>query len=601
MGSIDPAAYLRSLPPFDTLAADTFEQAARSLVVAFHPAGTWLARAGAEPLRHLYVIRKGAVRLERDAQPLQLLEEGEMFGYTSLLARRATIDVVVERDLVAYQMPGDAFESLLADAAFARHFALGVAERFRASVESADVAVFRLDLSREVGRLLQRDPVWTFPDARVGDAARLMRQERISSLLVRSDPPGIVTDTDLRSRVLAEGLGPDTRVSEVCTSPLLTVPASTPISEAWTTLLDTGVHHLPLTSGKDIVGMLTSTDFLRVSARGPVSVLRGVERLASRESLRGYGRKVAEMAASLLAGGLDATVIAGFVARLNDALTTRILEWAEADLGPAPAPYAWIVFGSEGRMEQTLLTDQDNALVYADDIAGDAAWFGALAAKAKVDLVAAGFPECPGGYMATNWHGTLTHWRQRFSRWIDVPSPKALLEASIFFDFRPVAGSLGLEPLDAILAAAAGNALFLRWFARTAMEYHPPPSFLLAVRGESSIVDLKAHAVAPIVHLARCYGLEAGTGARSTMDRLDAALRCGFLTDAEHASITDAFRFVLALRLQRQLSAESMGSSPTSQVALSDLKPLERTRLKEALRSIASWQEAASHHFQTRF
>jgi CBS domain-containing protein len=137
--------------------------------------------------------------------------------------------------------------------------------------------------------------------------------------------------------------------------------------------------------------VLTSSDLLRTTAQGPVGVLRSVERLATRDALPGYGARVVEMASSLLAGGLDATVIAGFVARLNDALLSRILRWAEADLGMPPAPYAWIAFGSEGRMEQTLLTDQDNALVHGG-VAADEPYFAALAERANTDLEAAGFP-----------------------------------------------------------------------------------------------------------------------------------------------------------------------------------------------------------------
>ena len=137
-------------------------------------------------------------------------------------------------------------------------------------------------------------------------------------------------------------------------------------------------------------------------------------------------------------------MIARLVARLNDALMRTLLRWAEADLGPPPAPYAWIVFGSEGRMEQTLLTDQDNALVYAEDGKDHADWYRALAERVNADLEAAGFPRCPGGYMARSWNGPLSEWLARFEGWIEVPTPKALLVASIFFDFRRVGGALDL-------------------------------------------------------------------------------------------------------------------------------------------------------------
>jgi CBS domain-containing protein len=601
MAAIDPVTFVRATPPFDALPPGLFEEAVRGIEVTYLPAGTWIVRVGGTPLEHLYVIRKGSVRIERDGQTLQLLEEGEVFGYTSLITGTATLDVHVEEDLVAYRLPAAAFHRLLGDARFARHFAVGLAERLRSSLDHAPVAIFRSDLSLDVQTLVRRPAVWVEADATVEDAARVMRDEGVSSVLVRTDPPGIVTDRDFRNRVLAADLGPATPVAEVFTRPLRTVEATTPIYEAWTKLLDGGMHHLPVTRDGQLVSVLTSTDLLRCSVQGPIAVLRRVERLSSRESLPGYAGTVAEMASALLSGSLELEVIAGFVARLNDALVQRIVHWAQADLGPAPGPWAWIAFGSEGRMEQTLLTDQDNALVY-DDAAGDRReWYQAFAERVNGDLEAAGFPRCAGEYMARRWHGTLTEWRERFEGWIDEPSPRALLEAAIFFDFRPVAGELGLEPLDAAVAVAPRKPVFLRFLARSALDFRPPQSLLLRLRGEASMVDLKAQGISPIVFLARCYGLEAGTRARNTVDRLEAARAAGLMDEDVWATAVEAYRFLLGLRLRRQLHSISEGQPASNRVALSALDPLERSRLKDSFRAVRTLQERATHHFKTDF
>jgi CBS domain-containing protein len=336
--AIDPIAWLRAMPPFDALPQELFDAAARTVDVAFYPAGTALVRVGGEPLKHLYVVRKGAARLERGGQTLQILEEGETFGYTSLITHEATLDVTVEEDLLAYRLPDAEFQRLLADANFAGHFAVGLAERLKSTLEHSPVTTFQADLSQDVGELVRRPAVWVEAKTTVAEAARVMRAERISSVLVRTDPPAIVTDRDFRSRVLAEGRGPRTPVTEVASAPIQAVPAETPIFEAWKTLLERGVHHLAVEREGRIAGVLTANDLLRCSAQGPVSVLRGVERLAGRDSLPGYSTRVAEMVAALLSGGLETNTISGFVARLNDALVRRILQWAEADLGPPPAP-----------------------------------------------------------------------------------------------------------------------------------------------------------------------------------------------------------------------------------------------------------------------
>ncbi|HSD20814.1 MAG TPA: DUF294 nucleotidyltransferase-like domain-containing protein [Anaeromyxobacter sp.] len=595
MPAIDPIAYLRSISPFQALPSAEFAAATRTLEVGFYPAGTRLTSAGGRPLEHLYVIRKGAVRLERDGQALQVLEEGECFGYTSLLSGRATIDVIVDEDLLAYRLPGAEFRRLLAQAPFAGHFAIGLADRLKSSLVHAPAFSVHPDLSIDVGRLVTRPAVWVEPGATVAEAARVMREHRISSVLVRTEPAGIVTDRDFRNRVLADGHGPATPVKAVLTSPLRVVRAEAPLHEAWTTLLDARVHHLPVMRDGEVVGMLTSGDLLRCSAQGPVAVLRGVERLAGRENLRGYSVRVAEMAAALVAGGVDAPRIGGLVARLNDTLVARLARWAEADLGAAPAPWAWIALGSEGRMEQTLLTDQDNALVYDDAGGPHRAWFKAFAERVNADLLAAGFPACPGGRMAREWSGSVSWWRAEIERCVES-RPAA---AAILYDLRRAAGDLDPAPLELALARGARTRHLARALAREALRFTPPPGVVLRMRGGSSQVDLKQHGIAPVVMLARCYAIEVGSVARGTLERLEAARAAGVMADSLYASVSEAYRFLLDLRLRLQLRAFSEHRPLIDIVTLGELSGAERTRVKDSFRAIRRWQEKATYHYQT--
>src|SRR3990172_6377455 len=192
MSALDPVAFLRATPPFGDLPPRFFERAARSLDIGFYPVGTRLVQSGGTPLQHLYVIRKGAVRLERAGQTLQLLEEGEVFGYTSLLSRKATLDAIVEEDLLAYRIPREEFEPLLEDARFASHFAMGLAERLKHSLERPQVATFQADLGVAVETLVREPPVRAPAGATVGDAALVMRERHVSSVLVDTIPPPIL-------------------------------------------------------------------------------------------------------------------------------------------------------------------------------------------------------------------------------------------------------------------------------------------------------------------------------------------------------------------------------------------------------------------------
>ena len=597
MAWIDPVAFLRSTPPFDDLPEPLFEKAAQSLEIGLFPKGTWLVRVGGVPLEHLWVIRKGVVRLERGGQLLQVLEDGEIFGYTSLLSGRATIDVRVEEDLLAYRVPAEEFRLLATDARFAAHFAAGLADRLQASLRQGSPVSFQPDLSVEVGTLIRRTAVWVEEASTVGEAARVMQQEGISSVLVRSAPPGIVTDRDFRNRVLADGLGPATPVTAVLSRPLKTVDASAPVYEAWLRLLDGGVHHLAVVRHGAIDAVLTSSDLLR-TAQGPMSVLRQVERLTTRETLSEYPRRLAEMASTLLDGGLDAQVISSFVARLDDALVGRILRWAERDLGEPPVPYAWIAFGSEGRGEQALVTAQDNGLVFGDEGADRRAWFQTFAERVNADLEAAGFPESKAGQVARRLLGTRSEWAHHFAAAISVPR---LYDAGLYFDHRRLGGTLDLSPLEDELSRAAAHPHFLRFLARDALQFEPPSALLLRLTGASSRVDLRLQGLFPIVFLARCYGIEVGSRARSTLGRLGAAREAGLLGDEANATIPGAFQFLHGLQLRLQLRMAQAGETPRSDVPFSALSAIERTRLKDAFRAIHGWQETAAYHFQSRF
>lgn len=591
--ALDPVAYVRRIPPFDAVPEALFLEVAPTLEIGLYEAGERLASRGGAPLQHLYVIRRGAVRIAREGQLLQLVEEGEVFGYTSLISKQASLDVVVDDRLLAYLLPAASFERLLSDARFAAHFAVGLTERLKASLDAYRVPRFEPDVGVPVERLVRRAPVWAAADATVRDVARAMRDEHVSSVLLRGDPPAIVTDRDLRNRVLGEDLGPELPASRVCSRPLRTVSAATPVYEAWRTLLDAGVNHLPVLRDGAVVGVLTSTDLLRHSAQGPVAVLRRFERLSSRDALPEYFGQVAAMASALLAAGLDATVIAELVSQLDAALLRRLLQLAEAELGRPPAPYAWLVFGSDGRCEQTLPTDQDSVLVFADEGAPRADFYRALAERVTADLEAAGFPPCPAKRMASAWRAPCAaFWRE-----LDESLRARPWEAGLYLDMRRTGGGLDVDPAAAVRAHARRDPALLRGLARCALALEPPSLLGLTLRGGAP-VDLKRHGLLPIVSLAWCAGLEAGSTATGTLARLDAARRAGLLADEVHAAVAEAFRFLLGLRLGTQLRAVAAGAPPSNAIALAELTGMQRSRLKDAFRAIAAWQESAAHRYQ---
>jgi CBS domain-containing protein len=447
-------------------------------------------------------------------------------------------------------------------------------------------------LTRAVKSLINVAPVFIAADASVGDAAQQMQRARIGSVLIATDPPGIVTDRDLRGRVLAANLGPETPVTRVMTRPLKTIDSDMLGFNALRLMVDENIHHLPVVEGGKIVGVISSTDLLFHQINNPVYLRRVIDALDDPAAVGNYASEIAALAESLFLGGLGALQISQIVSSLNDALVKRLAWLAEQALGPPPAPYAWIVFGSEGRMEQTLLTDQDNALVFEEAMEEGRTYFGALSKRIVEGLIQAGFPPCPGGFMAMNWCRPLSEWRQLFTQWIRLPQPQALLDAAIFFDFRAVAGGLSLESLEEIISGAKSEKRFLAHMLNGALAFRPPLGFFNRLRTENGKIDIKMTGIAPIVSLARVAALAAGSRERSTLERLSVASLSDGVIDLESMrSLSEIFPFCLRLRLRAQLAERRNHERIDNRIDSAALSSFERRQLKDALIIIKRIQE----------
>jgi len=468
--------FLRRHHPFDRLTPDEMETVARTAATITLPGGSLILRHGGKVSEFLHVVAQGAAHLVREGRVVQELEEGECFGYPSILSGNPpNSDVVASGDTVVYRIPARVFKELLGNRDFAEFFLTNLSQRLRA-VARRDAGAFGGAMTTAVGTLSQGQPLTVEPAATVADVARAMRDAHVDVALVGDDPPGILTDHDFRVKVLAEGLGADTPITAVMTRPVKTLAADTPVHGALLYLLEHRIHHLPVTEGDRITGVVSVTDLLRHQTRSPLSLLHRLENLEPGAPLGWYATEVAGMVEDLFEGGLKVAQIGKVFAQVNDMLIHRLAALAESELGPPPCPYAWLVFGSEGRMEQALLTDQDNALAYAEDSEAAAAYFPALAKQVVDNLIAAGFPPCSGGCMATNWNRSLAGWQETIQDWIREPTPDNLMVSSIFFDFRAVAGILDVYEPELIVLAGFMRILspwFVKHYEGRILNIHP--------------------------------------------------------------------------------------------------------------------------------
>jgi CBS domain-containing protein len=604
------ARFLVAHPPFDGLPPAALEQAAATVEIAYFPRGASILRQGGEPPHHLHVIVKGVVELrqtdERGGSELvETLAEGETFGQLSLLSRSPHLwDVVAREDVLAYLIPAEQVERLRHQPGFEALLARRAGDRLRRALAARREPPPPLDLfSVRAGELVGRPLVTCDPGETVTEAARRMRDQQVSSLVVRARPPGLVTASDLRDRVLATDRSGDTPVEAVMTAPLHTMPAEATLGELLLAMVDHGIHHLPLVREGRLVGMVTDTDLLRHESRHPLFVRRQLDRAATPEGLAVWAGEVSAAAVRLIGAGSPAGDVTRFLASAHDALYVRVARDGEAALGPPPCPYALLVLGSGARREPTLGTDQDHALVLADDPpAGAAAWFGDLAEHLAATLEGCGLPRCPGGVMATNPARRVPRraWQQQFNSWIQEPEEDALLDAAICFDFRQLHGDLDAEAaLRPVIRQAAGNRRFLGRLARAALRRRPPLGFLRQLRGDHhGRVDLKAHGTAPIIDLARLLALQAGSAELATVARLRAATERGTVGRTT-ADLAAAFDYLQEVRLRHQAGQLRAGTAPDDLITLADLGALERRWLKDAFHLLHTCQENVRIAFQT--
>ncbi len=595
---MDIVGFLAQHPPFHGSDPESLALIASSVRVEFFPAGTTILEPSDEPADFLYVVRKGAVEIVDDGRIRDLLGEGEVFGELSVATGQPPVaSVHAAEDTICYLIPRSVAEAMLQSATGVRYLA-SVARR---GLEPGVARAEGPDLLATVGAQVRRALVTVDPGATVADAAETMTRERVSSLLIPSgeDAWGIVTDRDLRSRVLAKGRSHDVPVTEVMTTPIHTVPAVSRVAEVLLAMLERGIHHLPVTDANGrVVGMVTDTDLLGLARQSPFAIRSTIERAADTASAVSAARELPTAVASLVEAGVDPVDIGHVIAVTIDTLTRRLLELGIAHRGEPPAPWAWLALGSEARREQALFTDQDHALaVEAEDdaLAEIDPYFADLAHEVTSGLVDAGIHRCDGDAMAEHpaLRRSLTGWTESFRGWIQDPGGEGSVLSSIAFDYRQIAGPLAAEPpLDEVLRTVPRA---YQWFAghlgRRALDLRPPTGFfrdlVVEAKGEhAGRLDIKHGGITIVTNLARAYDVRAGSTQKGTLARLRAAAAAGLISEASRDALEETFRLLWGIRLDHQAEQHRAGVQPDDFVDPKALGPLRRRALKEAFRII---------------
>ena len=607
--------FLATHPPFDLLPGQALDRLPRKLAVRYFRRGTPFPPQdpGGEP--QLYILRRGAVELrdpagellgklaEGDICPMRCKLEGQPMDYTG---------VTVE-DTLAYELPCQELTALRErHEAFAEHFDHSVAQRLRKAIDTlkegpgAGVGLMTV----RVGDLIGRSLVAATPDSSIREAARIMTEHRVSSLVIMDGErlAGMITDRDLRSRCIVAGLSADEPVSRIMTESLHTTTVGSLGFQALIAMTRLNVHHLPVVADGQVVGVVSTSDFVRIQSANSVYLVGDIHKAKSLDVLMQISAKVPELQVQLVTSGATADQVGQAVSAITDALTSRLLDMAEADLGPPPVPYAWLAGGSQARREQSSHSDQDNALLIADHLKPeDDAWFAALAKTVNDGLNACGYVYCPGEVMASNpkWRQPLRIWRKYFTNWIERPDPMALMLASVFFDLRPVRDPEGMfeELQEHVLTHSRANRIFVAYLAANALKHRPPlgffRNFVLIHGGEHDhTFDLKHRGTVPVIDMARVHALAAGLPQINTLERIEAAAVAGSLSREGAANLTDAMELIGTLRIRHQGQQLRRGEPADNFLSPDDLSPLERGHLRDAFVLISSMQESLGQRYQ---
>ncbi|WP_428928800.1 DUF294 nucleotidyltransferase-like domain-containing protein [Marinibacterium sp. SX1] len=566
-------------------------------------AGGELLYEKGQPLAGVMVIETGATQSEAaGGTVVSRRGPGDMLGQRGILSDgRARVTTRAIEPTTVFVIPPDIFRNLVRHhPSFGAWFERGT---------TGDDGPYATGLTAlKVADLMSATPVTCLPMATVTEAARLMRDRRINSVLVTdgADLTGIVTARDLTGKVLAEGLPGDIPVSRIMTANPVTIPASALGLDALVMLADHGISHLPVAEDGAIVGMIGKTDLFRHQAATASHMIAEIVEACSPEDMARVVARTPELLGQLVSAGVSPQAICRRITDVTDAVTRRLLILAEQQLGPPPVPYLWAACGSQGRREQTGVSDQDNCLIL-DDAAtpGDDAWFAALARFVSDGLATCGYVYCPGDMMATNprWRQPRRVWRAYFRGWIDRPDPEAQMLASVMFDLRPIGGTRELfDDLQAeTLAAARANSIFVAHMVANSLKHTPPISlfrgFALIRSGEhKNQVDLKHSGVVPVVDLGRVFALRGALDVVNTRDRIEAAGAAGVMSAAGQAELLDAYDLIADTRLRHQAARIRLGEPPDNFMAPGQLSDLERNHLRDAFMVVKTMQSAAGHN-----
>ena len=619
--------FLRRHAPFDQMQPAHLEFLAKRLHLSFHARGDKITDPDEGPASRFIIIKQGRVRGETPSEDEQVsgnaweLTPGECFPIGALLAHRPvrTVHRAAE-DCFCYELERDDFDKLLKQSPefndFCTRRLANLLDTAQRRIQASAVTELSGDaaLNYRIADRMRRDPVHCLPDTSIRSALEQMRQMRVGSIVVcdaEMRPLGIFTLKDMLDRVTLQEAALERPIEGVMTPSPVCLPQEAFAFEAALQMAQHGISHLCVVERGRLVGVLSERDLFALNRVSIGSLSRRIAQATGVEAVAATRPDIHALVTQMIAQGVPVEQITQLITLLNDRITERVIELCEAEFDLADIEYTWLAFGSEGRCEQTLKTDQDNGILFRVPAGQTAEALRKrllpMAQRINQALAVCGFPLCPGNIMAGNPECCLSldEWRQRFTRWIDQGTPEHLLKASIFFDFRALNAALPeVEALRAdLLQLTQRNSRFRRQMAANSLSIRPPlgviRDFKLKGSGDhANMLDLKTNGLTPFVDSARILALGSGIAETQTVARLNGAAANGAARAGDVKGWVDAYHYIQFLRMRQHATQFHEGRELDNHVDPDSLSELDRRILKEAFRQARKLQSKLVLEYQ---
>lgn len=619
----DKATFLKTVKPFDLLPDEVLHEVADMLQEVNHKGETVLYLQDTTKLQGLDIIVRGQYEVffydsENNKRLRETLASRQLYGGISILLnrRRSIRTVIPSKGTLVYSLSRKAFKSLCyAYEAFFQYFTV---EYGRKIINDEYAHFVRQNLpgsnnlissdqffSKRIAAITPRKVHTCPPSTPIYKVASLMTTNKASCIFVEDQGKlvGYVTDMTLRDNIVSKRVSLDESIDKYMDNPIVRISSNAYVYEAILLMFSTRTRYLLIEDNGEKKGLLSRNKLLTDQAQSPFVFIQSVRLSTSTQELKRKWERIPGLIYQLLDRGVKAEIVNQIVTSTSDTITQKVIEGVINEIGRPPAKFAFMVLGSEGRKEQTLKTDQDNAIIYEDKANEQRElvreYFLRFAAMVSERLDTVGFSFCTGGFMAKNpkWTHSLSHWKNNYQQWINRPEPEAVMKVATFFDCRHVYGEKSLtEELKAYIGERlkAPSEMFLYNLAVNALQYEPPLTFFNNFRtfakGAQRVFDLKK-TMTPIVDLVRIYSLKHLVFETNTGARIQELYALKIFDEKEYNELMQSYYYLMGMRLKMQSEHIIRDKNkPHNHIDPSKLTKIERATLKQIFKIIESFQ-----------